>query len=643
MTHAWDENQLTRRDLLGASAGLGVGALASMAGLSAPADAAQAKTRPPNIVLILADDLGYGGLGAYGQKTLKTPNLDRIASEGIRFTQGYSSAPCCAPSRWSLLTGVNTGKALVRDNNFTLDPSLPLPTMRPEDTTIAETLKAAGYVSGAYGKWGFGSDDAYVGAGSSNIAPDGCQGTSHPAPYVDGKLGANADDPSHPLQQGFDDFVGLVTHDHATEGYFPTYLWHGNQRVTYPENFNGVQKTYAPDVYVPAAIDFIKKHKDQPFFVYLAPQLVHWPCLVPSTAAYDDEDWPDDVKRYAAQYTYLDQYVGEVFKALEESGLVGETLVIFTSDNGPTPAEHALRGSGACSDNYGPSPDTLVADTEWNTAGGLRGDKYALYDGGIKIPLIAWGPGIVRTDGEAVADQPWQSVDLLPTFADLAGVAPPADISGVSVRGWITGESSVKHPPLYWERPIEDQPAYSGDPFGPFTYAEAGRDGNWKAIRYAVGGNATTPDDQWLFELYDVHADPGETVNRALAHPDVRAKFEAFFDASHKTPTVARAPYAPAKTGKGWKLRLSWKTEPLLRGTAKAGGALKVSPGTVNLDGAQISWTWHINGRPLRHFATKPLKLARALRGRRVTVTVVAKKKGFGSIARTLRSRRVSG
>ena len=534
---ALDDTALTRRQLLAAGAAV----IASGVDGDAPAAAAKPKPRPPNVVVILADDLGWGALGAYGQRTIRTPQLDRLARDGARFTNGYAAAPMCAPSRCCLLTGMHNGHARVRDNSFN-DTGVE-PRLEREDVTIGAVMRAAGYATGVFGKWGFGDDDAVP---RTTLGAGVCTGGRAAKPVPE----AGAPDPSHPLQKGFDEFVGLITHNHSTEGYYPDYVWDGNERVGLPENAGERRGTYAPELYLERALGFIERNRKRPFLCLLTPQLVHWPSLVPSVAPYEDRDWTDDQKRLAAQFTLLDSYVGRVRRTLERLGLDRNTLVLFTSDNGPTPEERTALGSGRCTDQTGPAPDAGIAETEWNAAGGLRGTKHSLYEGGIRVPLIAWGPGILRRDGRAPVDRAWGSWDILPTLADLAGVRAPADVDGVSIRRWLTGErgQQVSHPPLYWERPPYTSFTRDGSPPVPSTYGEAVRDGAWKLVRYAPGTDPTAPDDEWTVELYDLASDPAEARNLVDERPDVAARLLELIRRAHTPQPFARAPYAPRRS-----------------------------------------------------------------------------------------------
>lgn len=556
------DSLLRRRALLGGAVAAGL-PLATAGATEGPAAAATAspsrssarpaaRTRRPNIIVILADDLGYGALGAYGQQVVRTPNLDRLAREGIRFTQAYSGASVCAPSRTTLLTGMHAGHTRVRSNAFRTTGEQPR--FERGDTTIAEVLRAGGYRTGVFGKWGFGDDDLVT----PNPLGITC-GVHQPADVGRGDFAvANRRDPSHPLQKGFDRFVGMVTTEHAFQ-YWPNFLWSDNRRFRLRGNEGEQRGTYAPQVHLDGALSFIDRHRDDEFFLYYAPQLVHFPNQVPDTRAYDDKvGWTPEMKAYAAQYTLLDTYVGRIIDRLKRHGLDDKTLVVFTSDNGPTPNEHALAGSGRCTDVLTPSPTSGLADVLWRTNGGLRAGKHSLYEGGIRVPLIAWGPGVVKADRRAVADRPWGSVDLLPTLADIAGVTPPADVDGVSVRPWITGERPAgrrAHPPLYFERPPNTDQNLDGGPPAQLVYTTAVRWGRWKAVRHAPGRTPTIADNQALFELYDLSADPAETRNVAALNPAVARRLQAYLRSAHSPAPKRRLRYRPRLTGRAVRVR----------------------------------------------------------------------------------------
>jgi arylsulfatase A-like enzyme len=458
---------ITRRQLLaGTAAGLGVAAFPSVA-------AAEPTTtgRPrPNIVLVLADDLGYGELGAYGQRTIATPRLDQLAADGLRFTDAYAAAAVCAPSRSALLTGLHAGHGPVRNNPGGDPDSI---AFSDRDTTFAEVLRARGYRTGLFGKWGFGPE--------------------------------RGDQPSHPNARGFDEFLGYITHGHAHD-YYPSYLWHNGARLELPENAGSDTTTFAPDLFQERALDFIRAHRAEPFLLVVTPNLPHAPSDVPSQEPYADEDWPTADRGHAAQVTRVDAYVGELVDELAAQGLLESTVVLFTSDNGPH-------------EEGGFDPDRFDAN------GPLTGYKRNLHEGGVRIPLLAWGPGRIRP---GVTDRITQQTDLLPTLADLAGVPGPRDIDGRSFSSLLQPRptAAAAQPHLYFWRLDNGNTkrARAVDDGRLQRAAEAVREGNWKAIRWAPGRDRTVPDDQWQVELYDLARDVGETTDLAAAHPEVTAR-----------------------------------------------------------------------------------------------------------------------
>jgi arylsulfatase A-like enzyme len=459
--------QLTRREAL-----LGLGALASGMVLPAQSGRAAEAARKPNIIFILADDLGYGDLGCYGQERVKTPHLDRMAAEGTRFTQHYSGSTVCAPSRCSLMTGLHTGHARIRGNAL-----VPL---EPEDVTVAEVLKGAGYRTALYGKWGLGEPDS----------------------------------PGIPTKQGFDEFYGYLNQAHA-HNYYPDYLWRDEVKEPLPDNVQdpkhkGVAlegKQYSNDLIADEALKFLDRVKDTPFFLYLALTLPHANnekfgatkdgMEVPDYGPYANEDWPGPQKGHAAMITRLDGYVGRVFEKLRALGIDDNTAVFFTSDNGT----HKEGG----------------ADPEFfKSSGPLNGYKRSLHDGGIRVPMIARWPG--RIPQGKTSDTVWAFWDLLPTLADIAGAAaPPCD--GVSELPALLGETAPAHAPLYWE-------------FHEGGFAQAVRDGNWKGVQ---------PAGEKPFELYDLSTDVGERTNISTAHPDVVSGLKAFLAAA-RTPAPPKWP-----------------------------------------------------------------------------------------------------
>jgi arylsulfatase A-like enzyme len=414
--------------------------------------------REPNIIFILADDLGYGDLGCYGQKMIQTPNLDRMAAEGMRFTQCYAGSTVCAPSRCTLMTGLHTGHCRVRGN--ALHP------LRPEDVTVAKVLKDAGYATGLIGKWGLGEPET--------------TGT--------------------PNRQGFDYFYGYLNQVHA-HNYYPDYLWKNAERVAIDGNVveNGVARKrsqYAQDLLTQQALDFVRQHETKPFFLYLAYTTPHannemakvegHGMEVPDDAPYSDKPWPRAQRNHAAMITRLDADVGKLLKRLKQLEIDEDTIVFFSSDNGP----HAEGGA-----------DPLF----FKSAGPLRGHKRDLTDGGIREPMIVRWPGHVKAGGES--DLVWAFWDVLPTAAELAGAKPPAGLDGISIVPTLVGKGAKKqHEFLYWE-------------FHERGFQQAVRTGDWKAIRAKQGQP---------LELYDVARDPHEDKNVASKHPEVVAKIEKY-------------------------------------------------------------------------------------------------------------------
>jgi arylsulfatase A-like enzyme len=423
--------------------------------------------RPPNIVFILADDLGYGDLGCYGQKKLATPHLDRLAKEGMRFTQFYAGDTVCAPSRSVLMTGQHAGHTRIR-GNAKLD-------LKPEDVTVAEVLKSAGYATGLVGKWGLGSE---------------------------GGTGA-------PLQQGFDHFFGYMDQTHA-HNYYPTFLVRDNQRVPlrnvvpnpgpYGQGVATVRVDYSHDLMAADALDFIQQHRDEPFFLYAAFTLPHANdemkpdgMEVPDHGRFEKEAWPSPEKGFASMVTRLDDDVGRITAKLQALGLSDHTLVIFASDNG-------AHGEG------GHDPDFF------HSRGGLRGIKRAMYEGGIRVPFIARWPGHVAPG--TVSDHVAYFGDFMATAAEITGARAPAKLDSLSFLPALEGRASAQKEPefLYGE-------FYEGGT------SQAVRQGNWKAIR--------APMLSGKVELYDLHDDPSESHDVAAGHADIVARLTSRMDREH--------------------------------------------------------------------------------------------------------------
>lgn len=481
-----------RREFL---AGSGAAALAlASATVARPAAAGAAGGgAPPNIVFVLADDLGYGEIGPYGQRQILTPHLDRLAAEGVRFTDCYAGGPVCAPSRCSLLTGIHTGHCTVRENPA---GDLERASLRPEDVTFGEVLQAAGYRTACIGKWGFGVE-----------APG---------------------QPSHPNKRGFDEFFGYITHTHAHD-YYPSYLFEDGDRVSYPENV-GAEVTYAPDLCMQRALGFVERNRERPFLLFFNPTLPHAPNDVPTAAPYEDRPWTEPNKRHAAQVTLLDGYVGRLVDRLTELGLDENTLVLFTGDNGPH-----LEG-GAQYD-----PDFFDAN------GPLRGYKRNLYDGGIRVPMIAWSPRLLHRSAGTVSDRPWAFWDVFPTLADFAGAPVPGHLDGRSARALLTGGGGGAHGPMYWYRRDRGTQRKADETDGGriLDLCEAARDGHWKAVRFAPGRDRYADDALWDVELYDLASDPGETRDVAAAHPEVAAGLVRFMREAWTEPHHERLTWSP--------------------------------------------------------------------------------------------------
>ena len=419
---------------------------------------AEPAAQPPNIVFILADDLGYGDLGCYGQKRIQTPNLDRLAAEGMRFTQCYAGSTVCAPSRCALMTGFHTGHGTIRGNN-------PVP-LRRNDVTVARVLKDGGYRTGLIGKWGLGLED------TTGI----------------------------PNRQGFDSFFGYLGQVHA-HNYYPDFLWKNQEKVRVSGNVveEGVAiqpAQYAQDLFTREALAFLEQERGKPFFLYLAYTIPHANnelgqvqgngMEVPSDAPYSQEPWPQAQKNHAAMITRLDADVGRIMKRLAELGLDKDTLVFFTSDNGP----HQEGGADPAF---------------FHSAGPLRGHKRDLYEGGIRVPMIVRWPGKIQAG--AVSNQVWAFWDFLPTAADLAGAKAPSGLDGISMMPTLLGTGPERqHDFLYWE-------FHEGGP------AQAVRMGNWKGVR---------PAPERPLELYNLEEDISEKTDAASLQPTIVSQIEAY-------------------------------------------------------------------------------------------------------------------
>ena len=443
----------------------------------------------PNIIFILADDLGIGDVGAYGQQKIRTPNIDRIAAEGMRFTGFYSGHSVCAPSRCTLMTGKHTGHSVVR-NNVQRAPNaegqVPMP---PGTVTVAQLLKKAGYATAIVGKWGLGMPE----------------------------------DKSSPLDFGFDHHYGYLCQGVA-HTYYPPYLWRDNAKETlegnppYDPSMRGAipptGKTYSADLIGNDGLSWVRAHKDGPFFLYFASTVPHLSLQVPddSLAEYKGK-WPETPYRntthyannetpraaYAAMITRLDREIGRLLDLLKELKLDDNTLVFFSSDNGAV------------------FPFAGTDPVFFGSTGGLRGYKQDLYEGGIRTPFLARWPGHVKAG--STSDHMGAFWDMMPTFCELVGTTPPTDIDGLSILPTLLSQPGQRqHDHLYWEY-------HSGGS------AQAVRFGDWKAIRNGV---KKAPDS--TPELYNLKTDPAEKTNVAAEHPDLAAKAAALMK-SARTPS----------------------------------------------------------------------------------------------------------
>ena len=451
-------------------------------GMAAAADA----PRRPNIVFLLADDLGVGDLGCYGQTKIKTPHIDRLAAEGMRFTNFYSGCSVCAPSRCALMTGKHMGHATVRDNMQRAPGKEGQHAMEPGTVTAAQLLKNAGYATAIVGKWGLGMPE----------------------------------DHSSPLDFGFDHHYGYLCQGMA-HTYYPPYLWRDDRQETLdgnPPYFYGQKevialsgKTYSHDLMADDALAWVREHKDGPFFLYLAFTIPHVSLQVPedSLAEYRGK-WPETPvtnskhyanhptprAAYAAMITRMDRDIGRLLQLLSELKLDDNTIVFFASDNG---AVFSLSGT----------------DPEFfQSTGGLRGFKQDLYEGGIRTPFIArWSGHISAGSTNDFIGAFW---DMLPTFCELAGTASPDDIDGVSILPTLLGQAGQKqHEYLYWEYQSGGR-------------AQAVRFGDWKAVRNNVNKSPNP-----VPELYNLANDPQESTNVAAEFPDVTARAVAYMEAAH--------------------------------------------------------------------------------------------------------------
>lgn len=437
----------------------------------------------PNIIYILADDMGYGDLSCYGQKRFNTPNIDRLAKEGMQFMQHYAGTAVCAPSRSSLMTGQTTGYTPIRGNGVSA-VNKKIPNLPDSVITVAEIMKAAGYVTGAFGKWGLGT------------------------------VGSEGD----PNNQGFDEFYGYNSQGLA-HSYYPDFLWHNQEKIILKRNQPDKKVDYSPDLIQKQVLNFIDKNKDTTFFLYYPTIIPHAELVAPEKymakfrgkflpeksykgVSYGDpgykkggyESQPEGHAAFAAMITLLDDQVGEILDRLKKYGIDGNTIVIFTSDNGP----HQEAGA---------DPDYF------NSNGSFRGYKRDLYEGGIREPMLVRWPGHVVPGFKT--NQISAFWDVLPTFAEIAKQKVPEDIQGISFLPTLTGKGKQKqHDYLYWE-------------FLERGGRQAIRKGKWKYVVYQV----MNPKKR-IAELYNLDTDPQESNNIAAQHPAVVKELQELMNKS---------------------------------------------------------------------------------------------------------------
>jgi arylsulfatase A-like enzyme len=429
----------------------------------------------PNVIFILADDLGYGDTQPYGQKKIRTPNIDQLARSGMKFTQFYAGSTVCAPSRSSLMTGQHTGHTTVRGNLATAS-------LNKDDVTIAEIMKTKGYTTGLVGKWGLGTTGS----------------------------------PGTPLKKGFDYFYGYLDQVHA-HNHYPSFLWenetkdHLPNKVTLVPGANKIagvateRKVYAQDKLIEKAMTFIEREKANKFFLYLALTLPHANneakqfdrsgMEIADAGAYTGEHWPTPQKEHAAMITYLDKCVGQIITQLDQAGIRNNTLIIFTSDNGP-------HDEGGADHRF------------FDSNGPLRGLKRDMFEGGIRVPFIAAWPDHIKPG--STSNEPLAFWDVMPTLAELTGAKSPTT-DGISFLPALLGKGEQqKHGFLYWE-------------FYEQKGKQAIRMGDWKFIKL----NVHQPGEE-IKMLFDLASDIAEEHNLADQHPEVVAQCEALITNNHR-------------------------------------------------------------------------------------------------------------
>lgn len=442
---------------------------------------AQDSFQKPNIVYILADDLGYGDLSCYGQSNFQTPNIDKLANDGMSFTQHYSGSTVCAPSRSSLMTGQHTGKTFIRGNKGVKpEGQFPIPS---SVVTVAELLKEVGYITGAFGKWGLG--------------PPGSEGD--------------------PNMQGFDTFYGYNCQS-LGHNYYPYHLWDNQTKEILDSNRGKLTSIYGPDIIHQQALKFIENNKDTSFFMYYPSIIPHAELIAPENymakfrgrflpeKVYEGVDDGEKFRKgaygsqneahaaFAAMINILDEQVGEIRAKLIELGIADNTLIIFTSDNGP----HKEGGA---------DPDYFDSN------GKLKGYKRDLYEGGIRVPMIAYWPGKIAA--KTISDHISAFWDFLPTVCDIVQIDKPQNIDGISFLPELLGEQQKAHNFLYWE-------------FHERNGKQAVRFGKWKGIRLNMSANPKAP-----IELYDLSIDIEEQNNLASDYPEIVKEIDSIMEKEH--------------------------------------------------------------------------------------------------------------
>lgn len=447
----------------------------------------QSANRKPNIIFILADDLGYGDVGAYGQTKIRTPNIDRLAAEGMKFTDFYAGSPVCAPSRCVLMTGKHGGHAYIRDNKeFKPEGQEPIPAA---EVTIAELLKARGYTTGGFGKWGLG----------------------YP--------GSEGD----PNKQGFDWFYGYNCQREA-HNFYPDHLWRNQEKIMLEGNDRGLTgKQYSHDLIEAEALSFIKANKDKPFFLYAPFTIPHLALQVPEDSlaeyvgkwgdpAYDGKNGylphPTPRAAYAAMVTRMDRSIGRMLALVKELGLDSNTLVIFSSDNG------GAFGDVTKDFDFKPGRMGGTDYVFFNSTAKFRAFKGSIYEGGIRVPFIARWPGKIKAG--SVSNLPAVFYDVLPTLCELAKAEPPKNVDGVSLVPTLLGKGKQRqHEFLFWD-------------FNGYGGQQAVRIGPWKGLRRnLLRGNTK-------LELYNLQNDIGEQNDVSAQHPDLVQHIEKILREQHQ-------------------------------------------------------------------------------------------------------------